>query len=74
MREGTEIFAKAEGGEAVGQITSGAFGPTIEGPMSMGYVPSDLSTEGTQLFGDVRGKRQPVTVTALPFTPANFKR
>ena len=74
MREGTQIYAQAEGGEPVGQIASGAFGPTIGGPMSMGYVPRDEAAEGTQLFGEVRGKRQPVTVIALPFTPANFKR
>ena len=74
MREGTQIYAQAEAGEPVGQITSGAFGPTIGGPMSMGYVPSEHAGEGTGLFGDVRGKRLPVTVVALPFTPANFKR
>ena len=74
MRDGTPLFAAAEGGEQIGHVTSGAFGPTIEGPMSMAYVTADLSAEGTQLFGEVRGKRQPVTVTAMPFTPANFKR
>lgn len=74
MREGTELFAGAEGGDAIGRITSGAFGPTIEGPMSMGYVPSDMAADGTQLYGEVRGKRQPVRVAAMPFTPANFKR
>jgi len=74
MREGTEIYAEAEGGAPIGTVTSGAFGPTIGGPMSMGYVPSDKAAVGTQLFGEVRGKRQPVTVAALPFTPANFKR
>lgn len=74
MREGTELYAEAEGGTPIGRVTSGAFGPTIEAPMSMGYVPRDVSAEGTQLFGDVRGKRQPVTVAALPFTLANFKR
>ncbi len=74
MRDGTPLFAEAEGGGTIGHVTSGAFGPTIEGPMSMAYVTSELSAEGTQLFGEVRGKRQPVTVTAMPFTPANFKR
>ncbi len=74
MREGTPLYATAEGGEQVGNVTSGAFGPTIEGPMAMGYVSSDLAAEGTQLFGEVRNKRQPVTVAAMPFTPANFKR
>ncbi|WP_371225914.1 glycine cleavage system aminomethyltransferase GcvT [Roseovarius sp. 2305UL8-3] len=74
MREGTELFASAEGGEAIGHVTSGAFGPTIEGPMSMGYVPIDMAASGTQLFGEVRGKRQPVQVADMPFTPATFKR
>ncbi len=74
MREGTPLFAAAEGGDPVGHVTSGAFGPTIEGPMSMGYVPADMAKEGTELFGEVRGKRLPVRVAKLPFTPANFKR
>ncbi len=74
MRDGTELFADAEGGEAIGHVTSGAFGPTIEGPMSMGYVAADHAQVGTELFGEVRGKRQPVTVAKMPFTPANFKR
>ena len=74
MREGTLLFAEAEGGASVGRVTSGAYGPTIEGPMSMGYVPSHLAAEDTTLYGEVRGKRQPVTVAAMPFIPANFKR
>jgi aminomethyltransferase len=74
MREGTELFAEAEGGESIGHVTSGAFGPTIEGPMSMGYVPIDMAASGTRIFGEVRGKRQPVQVADMPFTPATFKR
>ena len=74
MREGTSLFATEEGGEAIGKVTSGAFGPTIEAPMSMGYVPGDLAASGTTVYGEVRGKRMAATVTALPFTPANFKR
>ncbi|MBE0453922.1 MAG: glycine cleavage system aminomethyltransferase GcvT [Roseovarius sp.] len=74
MREGTPLFAAAEGGNPVGHITSGGFGPTIEAPMSMGYVPAALSQQGTTLYGEVRGKRLATTVTALPFTPVRFKR
>jgi aminomethyltransferase len=74
MREGTPVFAALEGGEAVGHVTSGAFGPTIQGPVSMGYVPRDLATKGTTVYGEVRGRRMAATVVALPFTPANFKR
>ena len=74
MREGTPLFAAAEGGEGLGTVTSGAFGPTLGAPMSMGYVPRALATPGTELSGEVRGKRLPARVAALPFVPANFKR
>ncbi|QGX99244.1 glycine cleavage system aminomethyltransferase GcvT [Roseovarius faecimaris] len=74
MREGTEIYEAETGGTPVGRVTSGAFGPTIEGPMSMGYVPAALAADGTLLYGEVRGKRQPLRVAPMPFTPANFKR
>jgi len=74
MREGTALFAAAEGGEAVGHVTSGAFGPTVQAPVSMGYVPRALAGTGTTVWGEVRGRRMAATVTALPFTPANFKR
>ena len=74
MREGTQLFETAEDGEPVGLVTSGAYGPTIEAPMSMGYLPRPLATEGTVIYGEVRGKRMPVKVAKLPFTPANFKR
>ena len=74
MREGTPLFAAAEGGEAIGQVTSGAFGPTIGAPVAMGYVPAAQACEGTTVYGEVRGRRLPATVVALPFTPARFKR
>ena len=74
MRAGTRLFEAESGGEAVGAVTSGAFGPTIEGPMAMGYVPTSLSEPGRRLYGEVRGKRMPVQVAEMPFTPANFKR
>jgi len=74
MREGTELYAREEGGAPLGRVTSGAFGPTIGAPMSMGYVPSEMAETGTMLYGEVRGKRMPVKVAKMPFTPANFKR
>ncbi|MDJ1015021.1 MAG: glycine cleavage system aminomethyltransferase GcvT [Paracoccaceae bacterium] len=71
MRAGTEIFA---GDAAIGAVTSGAYGPTIERPMSMGYVSTQHAGTGTVLDGEVRGKRMPVTVADMPFRPARFKR
>jgi len=72
VRAGAALFDA--GDTAIGTVTSGAFGPSIEAPMSMGYVPPELATPGTELFADLRGKRHPVTVSALPFRPATFKR
>lgn len=74
MREGTVLFSDETSAEPIGKITSGGFGPTIQGPMSMGYVTSDHSAAGSTVYAELRGKRQPATVTPMPFTPANFKR
>ncbi|MEX2519727.1 MAG: glycine cleavage system aminomethyltransferase GcvT [Paracoccaceae bacterium] len=74
MREGTALFAAAEGGEPVGAVTSGGFGPTIGAPMAMGYLPTALATPGETVYGEVRGKRMPATVAPLPFRPSTYKR
>ncbi len=74
MRAGTQLYATAEGGDAIGSVTSGAFGPSIGGPMSMGYVGIEYAGDGTQIFGEVRGKRQPAVVAQMPFRPSTYKR
>jgi len=71
MRAGTEIYA---GDLKIGEVTSGAFGPTLQAPVSMGYVRSDYAASGTALEGDVRGKRLPLTVADMPFRASNYKR
>ncbi len=71
MRAGTEIF---DGDTHVGTVTSGGFGPTVEGPISMAYVAAECAEIGTKLDGEVRGKRQPVTVAELPFRAPQYKR
>lgn len=74
MREGVELYATDNGGAPIGKVTSGGFGPSVEGPVAMGYVASENSETGTVLYGDVRGKRMAVEVVALPFVAAQFKR
>lgn len=74
MREGVELFASQTDTDPIGRITSGGFGPTVGGPVAMGYVPAHLAEPGTGLFGELRGKRLAVTVAPLPFVAANFKR
>ncbi len=74
MREGVVLFATTDDEASIGKITSGGFGPTLGGPMAMGYLPTAQAINGTIVYGELRGKRLPLTVTSLPFTPANFKR
>lgn len=70
-REGTEIHLN---GEKVGIVTSGGFGPTVDGPLAMGYVRADLSEPGTRIDLMVRGKARAGEVAALPFVEHNYKR
>ncbi|MFQ3182956.1 MAG: aminomethyltransferase [Octadecabacter sp.] len=74
MREGVVLFASVADKSPIGAISSGSFGPTIGGPVAMGYVPSAQAVDGTIVYGELRGKRLPLTVTNLPFIPTNFKR
>jgi aminomethyltransferase len=71
-REGTEIRAKS--GETVGIVTSGGFGPTVDAPVAMGFVPPAFAGPGTELDLVVRGKALPARVAPLPFVPSRFKR
>jgi aminomethyltransferase len=73
MREGVVLFADETSETPIGTVTSGAFGPSFEGPIAMGYVPAPLAQPGQTLFGEVRGKRLPVTVQAKPFFASRYK-
>jgi aminomethyltransferase len=74
MREGTAIFAADTGGAPVGAVTSGGFAPSLNAPVAMAYLPAALATPGTRLWGEVRGRRLPATVAALPFRPPTYRK
>ncbi|HBQ36454.1 MAG TPA: glycine cleavage system aminomethyltransferase GcvT, partial [Rhodobacteraceae bacterium] len=74
MRAGTKIFATETAETPMGEITSGAFGPTIQRPMSMGYVATEFAKTGTTIYAELRGKRLPATVADMPFRPSTYKR
>ena len=71
-REGTEI--QSADGAPIGVVTSGGFGPTVNGPVAMGYVATSHSKVGTPLKLIVRGKALDAEVAALPFVPHKYKR
>ncbi|MDQ2762559.1 MAG: glycine cleavage system aminomethyltransferase GcvT [Pseudomonadota bacterium] len=64
----------ADDGTEAGTITSGGFGPSVNGPIAMGYVRKDLADDGTKLNLIVRGRTIPATVVPLPFTPHRYRR
>ena len=74
MREGTPLFATEDATDTIGTVTSGGFGPTVGAPVSMGYVPADMAEPGTQVFGEVRGKRLAAQVVSLPFRPSTYHK
>lgn len=59
-------------GAVIGEITSGGFGPSAEGPVAMGYVPAAFAAPGTRVRLVVRGRAIDATVTAMPFVPHRY--
>lgn len=74
VREGALLFADEAGGAAIGQVTSGGYGPSLNAPVAMGYLPTHLAALGTKLYAEVRGQRLPLTVAAMPFVKNTYKR
>ncbi|NBU83034.1 MAG: glycine cleavage system aminomethyltransferase GcvT [Sphingomonadaceae bacterium] len=71
VREGAPVFA---GNTQIGVVTSGGFAPSVNAPIAMGYVSANYSAPDTRLEAEVRGKRVPMTVTAMPFVPHRYHR
>jgi aminomethyltransferase len=71
-REGTVVLDMTS--REIGKITSGGFGPTVNGPVAMGYVETASAAPGTAVQLVVRGQAMPATIVKLPFVPNRFKR
>jgi len=74
VREGAPLFADSASSEQIGAVTSGGFGPSINAPVAMGYLPSSHSAPGHLVFAELRGQRLPLRVAATPFVPNTYKR
>ena len=72
VREGTTIVD--ESGNPLGRVTSGTLGPTTGTPVAMAYLAVNHAGLQDLVFADVRGKRLPMRVQALPFTPHRYRR
>jgi aminomethyltransferase len=74
VREGTPLFPDAASSQQIGAVTSGGFGPSINAPVAMGYLPSSQAAPGTLVFAELRGQRLPLQVAPMPFVPNTYKR
>jgi aminomethyltransferase len=54
-------------GARIGEVTSGAPGPTVGKNIGMGYVPVSLANAGTRITVDCRGKLVEAEVVSGPF-------
>ncbi|MCO7613149.1 glycine cleavage system aminomethyltransferase GcvT [Pseudomonas chlororaphis] len=72
VREGAEIV-DAEG-NIIGSVCSGGFGPTLGGPLAMGYLDIQHCALDTPVAAIVRGKKVPMLVSKMPFVPQRYYR
>ena len=59
-------------GVAIGRITSGGFGPSLDGAIAMGYVDASYAEPGRAIALTVRGATRPARIVPLPFVPHRY--
>jgi len=72
MREHTKLFDGE--GASIGEVTSGGFGPSVGGPVAMGYVETRCAKVDTPITAEVRDKMHDATVVRLPFIEQRYYR
>jgi aminomethyltransferase len=74
IRHGAQLFADQGAANAIGVVTSGGFGPSVNAPIAMGYVTSPGALAGGTIYADLRGTRVPLRLSELPFISTTYKR
>ena len=72
VREGAPLVNAT--GQHLGVVTSGTLAPTVNQVIAMAYLPTAQAVVGQTVWAEVRGKKLPMTVTAMPFTPNRYYR
>jgi aminomethyltransferase len=75
VREGAELF-DGSGPQAhrLGRVTSGTLAPGVNQPIAMAYVAANHAGPQHELWAQVRDKRVPMRVAAMPFAPHRYHR
>jgi aminomethyltransferase len=61
-------------GKAIGEVTSGTFGPTALRAVALGYLPPSHAATGVEVMALVRGKPVAMKVVSTPFVPNRYYR
>jgi aminomethyltransferase len=72
VRAGTPLFDAQD--RKLGTVTSGTLAPTVDKPIAMAYLPVQHALPAHEVYAEVRGKRLPMRVQALPFNPHRYHR
>ncbi len=72
VREGA-VLVDAQG-RKLGRVTSGTLSPTVNEPIAMAYLAANHALPHHEVYAEVRGKRQPMRVNPMPFTPHRYFR
>ncbi|NMZ07285.1 MULTISPECIES: glycine cleavage system aminomethyltransferase GcvT [Pseudomonas] len=72
VREGAEIVD--DHGTVIGTVCSGGFGPSLGGPLAMGYLDTAFTALDSEVSALVRGKKVPLRVSKMPFVPQRYYR
>jgi len=71
-RPGMQVLGGAGGAEAVGTVTSGTFSPTLRTGIGLALLDRSV-TNGDEVAVEVRGRREPFTVTKPPFVETTIR-
>jgi aminomethyltransferase len=74
VREGAPVFADEAATAPIGKISSGGFGPSVGGPVAMGYLPAEIAARGGIVFAEVRGQRLPMRIASPVFVSPSYQR
>ncbi|HEY8709736.1 MAG TPA: glycine cleavage system aminomethyltransferase GcvT, partial [Burkholderiaceae bacterium] len=72
VREGAVIVDAK--GRKLGAVTSGTLSPTVNEPIAMAYLAANHGLPHHEVYAEVRGKRQPMRVSPMPFAPHRYFR
>jgi aminomethyltransferase len=72
VREGAVVVDAH--GRKLGHVTSGTLSPTVNEPIAMAYLAANHALPHHEVYAEVRNKRQPMRVSAMPFTPHRYFR